>query len=110
MDIGSHTHTHRILSHLDAKAQEYELGTSKDILEGLLGEAVDTIAYPVGARGSYGPETCRIAASLGYSLGFNFIAGVNRLPNNSPLDLNRFAVEENAAPARLKATLAFPWL
>jgi peptidoglycan/xylan/chitin deacetylase (PgdA/CDA1 family) len=110
MDIGSHTHTHRILSHLDPKAQKDELATSKEILEGLLGEAVNTVAYPVGVRGSYGPETCRIAASLGYSLGFNFIAGVNRLPNNTPLDLNRFAVEENAAPARLKATVAFPWL
>ncbi len=110
MDIGSHTHTHRILSHLDPKAQKDELATSKEILEGLLGEPVSTVAYPVGAPGSYSPETCRIAASLGYSLGFNFIAGVNRLPNNRPLDLNRFAVEENAAPARLKATVAFPWL
>ena len=96
MDIGSHTHTHRILSHLDPKAQKDELATSKEILEGLLGEPVNTVAYPVGVRGSYGPETCRIAASLGYSLGFNFIAGVNRLPNNTPLDL--------------KATVAFPWL
>lgn len=110
MDIGSHTHTHRILSHLDPDAQEDELATSKEILEGLLGEPVNAVAYPVGAPGSYGPETCRIAASLGYNLGFNFIAGVNRLPNKGPLDLNRFAVEENAPPARLKATVAFPWL
>ena len=57
--------------------------TSKEILEGLLAEPVHTVAYPVGAPGSYGPETCRIAASLGYSLGFNFIAGVNRLPNKT---------------------------
>jgi peptidoglycan/xylan/chitin deacetylase (PgdA/CDA1 family) len=110
MDIGSHTHTHRILSHLDPKAQKDELATSKEILESLLAEPVYTVAYPVGAPGSYGPETCRIAASLGYNLGFNFIAGANRLPNKRPLDLNRFAVEEDAGPARLKATVAFPWL
>lgn len=110
MDIGSHTHTHRVLSHLDADAQEEELGTSKEILERLLGEAVDAVAYPVGVRGSYGPETCRIAESLGYRVGFNFIPGVNPLPTMRPLDLNRLGVETNAAPAQLKASAAFPWL
>jgi|tagenome__1003787_1003787.scaffolds.fasta_scaffold20913158_2 peptidoglycan/xylan/chitin deacetylase (PgdA/CDA1 family) len=110
MDIGSHTHTHRILSHLDPDEQEDELGTSKEILEGLLGEPVNAVAYPVGAPGSYGPETCRIAESLGYDVGFNFIPGVNHLPTERPLDLNRLAVEDNAAPMQLKLSAAFPWL
>jgi peptidoglycan/xylan/chitin deacetylase (PgdA/CDA1 family) len=110
MDIGSHTHTHRILSHLDPDAQEDELGTSKEILEGLLGEPVNAVAYPVGASGSYSPETCRIAESLGYDVGFNFMPGVNHLPTKRPLDLNRLAVEDNAAPMQLKLSAAFPWL
>jgi peptidoglycan/xylan/chitin deacetylase (PgdA/CDA1 family) len=110
MDIGSHTHTHRILSHLDAKGQRNELRTSKEILEGTLGEAVKAVAYPVGKRSAYGPQTCRIAESVGYSMGFNFMPGRNRLPTKRPMDLNRLAVDDNAEFTQLKASASFPWL
>ncbi len=110
MDIGSHTHTHRILSHLDADSQRAELSRSREILEGMLGEPVTSVSYPVGKPESYGPETCRIAESLGYRVGFNFIAGVNRLPLTGPFDVNRFAVSDDPAGADLKARVAFPRL
>ena len=110
MDIGSHTHTHRILSHLDADSQRDELGQSREILEGMLGEPVTSVAYPVGSPESYGPETCQIAESLGYRVGFNFIAGVNRLPLERPFEVNRFPVFDDPSGSDLKASVAFPRL
>jgi peptidoglycan/xylan/chitin deacetylase (PgdA/CDA1 family) len=110
MDIGSHTHSHRILSHLDDGSQRDELKQSKAILEGLLGEPVTSVAYPVGSLSAYGPETCRIAESLGYRVGFNFVGKVNRLPIARPFEVNRFAVDGDPGPRGLKSLTCFPGL
>lgn len=110
MDIGSHTHTHRILSHLDEPTQRAELEQPKALLEQWLGEPVTSVAYPVGSLSSYGPETCRIAESLGYRVGFNFVGGVNRLPIARPFEVNRFAVDGDPGPRGLKSLTCFPGL
>jgi len=51
MEIGAHTVTHPILTRLGRRAAEEEIGTSKDYLQGLLGERVAMFAYPNGAPG-----------------------------------------------------------
>lgn len=103
MDIGSHSHSHRILSHLSLAEQETELRTSKAILERELGEKVPSIAYPVGARDSFTQDTERLTQAAGYEVGFSFIAGINR--EAAPrFALRRIAVEENASPESLKIT------
>jgi len=107
MDIGSHTHTHRILSHLDETSQHAELEQSKAILERLLGEPVTSVAYPVGSLSAYGPETCRIAESLGYRVGFNFVGKVNRLPIDKPFEVNRLAVDGDPGSRALKSLTCF---
>ena len=65
--IGSHTHTHRVLSRLAEPAQHWELRESKLALEKHLGQPVRTIAYPVGRYGNFTPATMRIAAECGYA-------------------------------------------
>lgn len=90
MDVGSHTHSHEILSHLDAETQRREMAESKEILESRLGRPIDTIAYPVGSRVAFTEETRRLAREVGYALGFNFIAGDNPMPFVDPFDVYRY--------------------
>jgi peptidoglycan/xylan/chitin deacetylase (PgdA/CDA1 family) len=110
MDIGSHTHSHRILSHLDGDSQREELEESKAILEELLDEPVPAVAYPVGTSSAYSPETCRIAESLGYRIGFNFIGKSNRLPMTRPFDVHRFSADGHLEVDELRIKTCFQWL
>lgn len=105
MDIGSHTHSHPILSQLSADEQEDELATSRGILESELGEPVDAIAYPVGGPEQFTEETCRIADATGYRLGFSFIRERSAWPVSHPLSIPRFAADD----PDLRATLCYPW-
>lgn len=72
MDIGGHSHTHRILSQLSEDEQRHELGHSKRILESALGSPVRSLAYPVGGEGHYTRRTREIARETGYECAFNF--------------------------------------
>jgi peptidoglycan/xylan/chitin deacetylase (PgdA/CDA1 family) len=110
MDFGSHTHTHRLLGHLNRQEQVEELATSKEILEGQLARSVTAIAYPVGSETSFTQETREIASSLGYRLGFNFLRHNNPLPLPEPFSIGRLAVSENLDPWRLRSVICFPRL
>jgi peptidoglycan/xylan/chitin deacetylase (PgdA/CDA1 family) len=88
ISIGSHTHTHRVLATLDAAEQREELGTSKAFLDHHVGQAMRTIAYPVGGYRHFTHETRRLARDVGYSLGYSFCTGVN-LGTLEPFDLRR---------------------
>jgi len=111
MDVGSHTRSHEILSHLSPDRQADELRSSKATLEFELGSEVLSVSYPVGMRSSYTAETCRIAQEVGYTFGFNFVKGMTRLPLENPFDLNRFAVDgdRGSVPA-FKALACHQWL
>ena len=110
MNIGSHTHTHRLLGYLSATEQEKELSISKDILEARLARKIMSVAYPIGSQVAYSQETCAIAAKLGYRWGFNFLRRTNKLPIHNPLDMSRFAVSENHDCATLQSIVCFPRL
>lgn len=59
--IGSHTVNHISLKRLKTSEVEYELGKSKDILEGILGEAVNSFSYPYG---EYNKEVKRLSSLI----------------------------------------------
>ena len=99
--IGSHTHTHRVLARLDEPAQRWELQESKLALEKQLGQAVQTIAYPVGRYGNFTPATMRLAGECGYKGAFSFRTG-----GNSPAAMNPYDIRRIAAGDRLDATFA----
>jgi peptidoglycan/xylan/chitin deacetylase (PgdA/CDA1 family) len=88
MAIGSHTHTHRVLSQLDYEQQSCELKESKSILSQQLKIATFTLAYPVGARTSFSGRTAEIARDLGYSAAFSYYGG-NNAGLVSPYDVKR---------------------
>ncbi|HJZ56524.1 MAG TPA: polysaccharide deacetylase family protein, partial [Gemmataceae bacterium] len=110
MDFGAHTHNHLVLAHLDLAGQRDELGRSKEVLEGVLGERVTAVAYPVGSRSAYTADTCAAAGALGYRFGFNFLRKTNPLPLGNPLDINRLAVSNNPGRSALKSMTCFPRL
>jgi peptidoglycan/xylan/chitin deacetylase (PgdA/CDA1 family) len=110
MDIGSHTHSHPVLSHLEFSAQRHELLHSKLRLEEELASPVTAVAYPAGRRSGYSPETLRIARSVGYQMGFNFLNTINARSLPDPLDIHRLDVDGNLDAAALRARICFPWL
>ena len=77
MSFGSHTHTHQILSRLTVDEQREELRVSREMLERELGGTVDTLAYPVGSRGSFNEATMQALRDTGYRCAFSFVKGVN---------------------------------
>lgn len=104
MDIGSHAHSHRILSHLSREEQRQELESSKAMLEERLGRKVDTVAYPVGSREAFNETTLELAKASGYKAGFSYISGINYPGKMQYLELRRIPVDCNANAERLKAT------
>jgi peptidoglycan/xylan/chitin deacetylase (PgdA/CDA1 family) len=81
--IGSHTHSHRVLSTINPTEQDLELILSKKILEERLSQKINSIAYPVGGYEHINTETYLAAAKAGYKIGYTFLTGVNHLQNLS---------------------------
>ena len=60
MIIGSHTHSHCLLSKLNYKNQEIEIKKSKSILEKIIKKRLKFFCYPHGGKDSYNNNTVRI--------------------------------------------------
>lgn len=89
--IGSHTHTHRVLSTLSPGAQKEEMILSKLIIEENIGHPVLSISYPIGEPHYITSETAVIASVSGYLLGFTTNTGVNDWKDIQPFGVKRTA-------------------
>jgi peptidoglycan/xylan/chitin deacetylase (PgdA/CDA1 family) len=107
MAIGSHTHSHELLSHLSPAAQLEELTTSKRILEDALGIPVNTLAYPVGSPTSFDDITFAALRQVGYEVAFSYYGGV-AVPGVHMYDVPRQSVDaETDGPLfRLRTAVA----
>jgi peptidoglycan/xylan/chitin deacetylase (PgdA/CDA1 family) len=106
MAIGSHTHSHRILSKLSAEEQLEEMLTSKQLLEARLNTKVQSIAYPVGGPDTFTDVTRSAAEKAGYRIAFSYYGGVNVVGSFHPYDVARVAVYyRTAARFKLDTTL-----
>ncbi len=92
MAIGSHTHSHHVLSQLEPVRQLEELSRSRAILKEQLGVAPDAIAYPVGGKTSFTDQTQNAARETGYRAAFSFYGGVNSPGNISVFDVKRIGI------------------
>ncbi len=92
--IGSHTHSHRVLSTLNLSEQFEEFRLSKQILEQKLGVPIRSVAYPVGGHEDCHLETGELAEKCGYQLGFSFQTGANHLDDLSPFGIRRVSGED----------------
>jgi peptidoglycan/xylan/chitin deacetylase (PgdA/CDA1 family) len=93
ISIGSHTHSHPVLSQLDQEGQREELRISKEILERELGMRVRSVAYPFGGNFHYGRESMSLASECGYEIGFSFQGGANR-----GRDIDRYCIKRFKTP------------
>ncbi len=89
--IGSHTHTHRVLSTISLSSQKEEMILSKLIIEENIGRSVLSISYPVGEPRFITPETSEFAAASGFLLGFTTNTGVNDWNKIQPFKVKRIA-------------------
>jgi peptidoglycan/xylan/chitin deacetylase (PgdA/CDA1 family) len=98
---GGHSHTHPIMSRLDAAAAEREIRTCKERIATETGRAPTTFAYPNGRRSDYTAETQAILRRHGFSLAFSTSEGIagadsdwlaiKRLPAEAAHDLGALA-------------------
>jgi peptidoglycan/xylan/chitin deacetylase (PgdA/CDA1 family) len=103
--IGSHTHTHAVLSTLDREGQIVELASSREILERQLGTRVFSIAYPVGGYAQFTAETKELARDCGYSAGYSFATGVNAWQGLDAYDVKRVSSPVTVAFLAAKASV-----
>lgn len=97
MVIGAHTVNHPILARLSEAEARQEIGRSRDVLEGLLGERVGLFAYPNGKAGTdYVPASVATVQALGFDAAVTTDWGAAqagsdlfRLPRFTPWDRGR---------------------
>jgi peptidoglycan/xylan/chitin deacetylase (PgdA/CDA1 family) len=96
MEIGGHTHSHPILTRIDAGRARREIGENKERLEGILGERITSFAYPNGQpRIDYAAEHVDLVRTLGYAAAASTARGTNG-PRANPLELARCAPWDKA--------------
>ncbi|MBL4574585.1 MAG: polysaccharide deacetylase family protein [Opitutaceae bacterium] len=95
MDVGSHTCSHRILSHLSPEDQKREIKSSKSIIEKKIGSQIHAFAYPVGGLESFTTSTSSIVKESGYRVAFTFPlgGGYTRDPTLKLFEIPRLALE-----------------
>lgn len=106
--IGSHTHSHRVLSTISNDDQKEEMVTSKSIIENEIGKMVRTIAYPVGNYQHFTRDTMAIASECGYEAAFSFNTGINYGNELTPCNIKRIEPSKNVE--LLAATAILPKL
>jgi peptidoglycan/xylan/chitin deacetylase (PgdA/CDA1 family) len=95
--IGSHTHSHRVLTTLSNESQREEISIAKTIIEHEIGNKIHSIAYPVGNYHHFSQVSQSIALECGYELGFSFNTGVNYGNKVIPFDIKRIAPQKEIA-------------
>jgi peptidoglycan/xylan/chitin deacetylase (PgdA/CDA1 family) len=101
VEIGSHTVTHRELTHLDSGAALHELVAARTVLEAHLHRPVPWLAYPAGAEDA---RIVALARRAGYALAMTTRPG-SRQDGRDPLELRRFEVLDTTGVRGLAALL-----
>jgi peptidoglycan/xylan/chitin deacetylase (PgdA/CDA1 family) len=89
--ISSHTQTHQVLNIASESLLKNELENSKNILEGLLSNSIDTICYP---EGKFNNRVVEFAKGVGYNRQYSSLPGFyfnDFLPNVKRRSLVQFA-------------------
>jgi peptidoglycan/xylan/chitin deacetylase (PgdA/CDA1 family) len=72
MAIGSHTHSHPVLSQLKPEEQRKEFTQSQAILKERLGIEAKVLAYPFGHSTSFSEQTQHLAQQIGFRAAFSY--------------------------------------
>lgn len=110
MDVGSHSHTHRVLQTLELREYDAELGGSRRELEERLGVPVTSIAYPVGYPLNGQHDLRQAVRDAGYEVGFSCRPGVLRYGNKDALDVPRILMDISYDLQQFTAMTSLPLL
>ena len=91
VEIGSHTVSHAIATHLPSDVLERELRESKASIESAIGKEVISLAYPNGQPGDYSCEVAATAKRVGYKCGLTTVGGVVS-SRSEPFQLRRISI------------------
>ncbi|MET0026775.1 MAG: polysaccharide deacetylase family protein [Candidatus Thiodiazotropha sp.] len=89
--FGSHSLSHRMLTHIDRNEAKHEINESKRLLDEKLGGGVQAIAYP---NGNSDEQIEKMAENAGYSIGFSTKPGYISKESNK-MRLSRINVHTN---------------
>ena len=92
--ISSHTQSHQVLNLASESLLKNELENSKNLLESLLNNSIDTICYP---EGKFNNKVVELAEALGYTRQYSSLPGFyfnDFLPNVKRRSLVQFAAEK----------------
>ena len=82
MEIGSHTHTHALLSMLNNQTVEYELALSKRLIEQNTDQKCLFFAYPNGQERDFNEDHISILRQLGFKSALTQIPGFVTIQSN----------------------------
>jgi peptidoglycan/xylan/chitin deacetylase (PgdA/CDA1 family) len=91
VSICSHGESHALMTRLSTPELEDDLQTSLHCIEHKLAHAAGprVVAYPANA---FDEKVASLASRAGYLLGFGGQRGINRIPSNHPMNLQRLPV------------------
>ena len=104
--IGSHTHTHELVSKLSEEAQYREFLVSRELIRDKVGVAPDALAFPVGSRSSVTPVSASCLQRAGYRAAFSFYGGVNQPGRIDRFDIRRMPADTDEGTAVFRLRLA----
>ncbi len=92
MIIGSHTHSHCLLSKLSYNKQEIEIKRSKSILEKIVKKKLEFFCYPHGGKDSYNNNTIKLLKKYKFKKSFTVIHGDSNFKKfkNDSFELPRY--------------------
>ena len=105
MEVGSHTCSHRVLSHLPEAGLASELRGSKSLLEKRLGAKVVSLAYPAGG---VRPHVRRAVAAAGYEIGFGPAGTADRVDRICRYSVHRQGIDVSEPFHLFRSTLMIP--
>jgi peptidoglycan/xylan/chitin deacetylase (PgdA/CDA1 family) len=88
IEFGNHTHTHPVLSALNADQQHLELTRAQDVIASLTGRQPIALAYPFGLKRHYNADSQRIAKNTGHRAALDLRRRMN-VGTVSPFELSR---------------------
>jgi peptidoglycan/xylan/chitin deacetylase (PgdA/CDA1 family) len=92
MAIGSHSHSHAVLTQLQPQQQRCDLMRARSLFKEHLNIDADVLAYPVGAHTSISNQTQQSAREAGYRAAFSSYGGTNLAAATHPYDIKRVGV------------------
>jgi peptidoglycan/xylan/chitin deacetylase (PgdA/CDA1 family) len=105
LEIGSHGHTHTIVTLLGDDAAASELALSKRLVEQNVARPCDLFCYPNGDYDDFSDTTTRLLKTTGYRCGLTTVAGFVR-PGSDPYTMLRFGTDDRDSFDKFRMTFS----